>query len=606
MMCVFTWVFYLHGAFISQKLRLNQQGIDKLFVNLSLGFSVVVFLLFFIALLHLLYPSFVSIFFLIIPVYYLATLIKQKQLNIDLPIFAQGLINYVWLIFIILYLVLPDTYNLFFPETRSDAIRYHLPYARFYVENHGLAVNEFLRYPVFSHNMDMSFTLGYLFLGDDQGEVLARMFSLFAFFVVILGLYSLAQRSFSKITAIIAVIILVKAKIFRTMMISGYIDIGLTLFLFVSIYFLYLWSEQKKDKYLYLSACMLGIVLGTKYLGLLWWIPLTFWVFFTNKNWKNTYQYFVIALLVGSPWYIRNIFIAGNPLHPFLQDVFGYWLWTPEDVIGQKTDLLVRRGIDRTLLNFIKFPYLLETHPYFSKFHWGWFMALGIPFLGFALNMHKFFKMLSIFVLFNLIFWFFTSQIDRYLMPTLPLLALFSAYPFGQLFNFITKIKWLNNKFVAVFVALVLYGYGGYKITHKFKVLDKWKPLEHNSTDWQKANFKNDKYYQFSHQLNQLHVKRVFNLSNAMLQNTFKGMVLGDWYGIASKRLIYKQCHNAQDVEKTLISLDTYYLLVSKKNVWFNNVNKWVAKNPNFKILKESNEAVLYHLNMPKSLHKDH
>jgi hypothetical protein len=599
-------VFYLHGAFISQKLRLNQQGIDKLFVNLSLGFSVVVFLLFFIALLHLLYPSFVSIFFLIIPVYYLATLIKQKQLNIDLPIFAQGLINYVWLIFIILYLVLPDTYNLFFPETRSDAIRYHLPYARFYVENHGLAVNEFLRYPVFSHNMDMSFTLGYLFLGDDQGEVLARMFSLFAFFVVILGLYSLAQRSFSKITAIIAVIILVKAKIFRTMMISGYIDIGLTLFLFVSIYFLYLWSEQKKDKYLYLSACMLGIVLGTKYLGLLWWIPLTFWVFFTNKNWKNTYQYFVIALLVGSPWYIRNIFIAGNPLHPFLQDVFGYWLWTPEDVIGQKTDLLVRRGIDRTLLNFIKFPYLLETHPYFSKFHWGWFMALGIPFLGFALNMHKFFKMLSIFVLFNLIFWFFTSQIDRYLMPTLPLLALFSAYPFGQLFNFITKIKWLNNKFVAVFVALVLYGYGGYKITHKFKVLDKWKPLEHNSTDWQKANFKNDKYYQFSHQLNQLHVKRVFNLSNAMLQNTFKGMVLGDWYGIASKRLIYKQCHNAQDVEKTLISLDTYYLLVSKKNVWFNNVNKWVAKNPNFKILKESNEAVLYHLNMPKSLHKDH
>ncbi len=592
----FAWVFYLHGAFVSEKLLLKQKGVDRLFINLSIGFCLVVFLLFFIALFHLLYQSFVTALFLIIPVYYLFEKSIHKKLNFDLSSFAQGLVSHAWLIFAILYLLLPDSYNLFFPETRSDAMRYHLPYARFYVENHGLAVNEFLRYPVFTHNFDMTFALGYLFLGEYQGEVLARMFSLFALLLLVLGVYSFALRSFNKATAVIAIIILIKAKIFRTLMISAYIDIGLSLFLFISIYFLYLWQKENKNTWLYLSAFALGIVLGTKYLGLLWLLPLTIWVFFTFKSWKNTYQFFLIAIFIGSPWYIRNIIIAGNPLHPFLQDIFGYWLWTPADVVGQKKDLLVIHGVERSFLNFIKLPYLLETLHYFSKNHLGWLMVLGMPFLLFAIKMKKFFKFLAIFVFFNISFWFFTSQIVRYLIATLPFLVIYSAYPLGKILSVINIATWIKKHATIISIAFLTI-FSTYFIIHSYNKFNKYHPLPQNITDWKKANHKQNKYYQFANVLNVRGVKRVYNISDGRFENSFNGEVLGDWFGVANKRMIYKDCHTSHDVKQVLRKFNAHYLLVSKEKTWYNNINIVLKGKPNFKIVKENNLGILYYLN---------
>ena len=588
----FVWVFYMHGAFISQKLNLNQKGIDNFFINTVLGFCIVVFLLFFIALFHLLYIDFVTFFFLIIPVFYL---FKQgKTTHFTLNYIPKGLINNAGLIFIILYLLLPYSYGLFFPETGSDAMRYHLAYAQYYVNNHGLAIDEFLRYPVFSHNMNMAFTLGYLYLGDYQGEVLARMFSLFTYILLIIGLYALAIRSFDKVTAVVAVIILIKVKLFKILMISGYIDIGLTLFLFACIYFLYMWQLEKQDKWLYLSAFMLGIVLGTKYLGLLWLFPMTIWVFFTHKNWKKTYHYFFIALAIGSPWYIRNIFIASNPIHPFLQDIFGYWLWSPTDVIGQKTDLLVRHGVDRSFINFIKLPYLLETHKYFSKFHLGWLMALGIPFLGFALKMPKFFKILALFVFFNLIFWFFTTQVDRYLMPILPLLAIFAAFPFGFLLNIIYNYKWVRNKYFTAATSFILILFSINYLRHKYKVFNAYSSMPSSSYDWELANFKQNKYYVFAQVLNNRKAKRVFNISNAMIENTFNGQVLGDWFGKATRQMIYKQSKSAEEIKSKLKHFQTSYLLVDKKITPYNKVYILLKNEPDVHIVKESEDAILY------------
>ena len=592
--CLFLWVFYLHGAFICHKLQLKSQGINKLFINLSIGFGFVIFILFFMALFQKLTPVIVSVCFLIVPVLYFVDTNENKGLKFDVAIIAKAFINHAWLIFTILYLLLPHSYNLFLPETSSDAIRYHLPYAQFYVENQGLAVNEFLRYPVFSHNMNLVFSLGYLYLGDFQGEVLARMFSLFSFILLVLGLYCLALKSFNKTTAVIAVIILIKAKIFRILMVSGYVDIGLALFLFVSIYFLYLWQQQKNDKWLYLSACTLGIVIGTKYLGLLWLLPLTIWVLLMQKDSKKSLNFFLLAFIIGSPWYIRNIFIAGNPLHPFLQDVFGFWLWSPEDIVQQKQDLLIRHGIDRTFSNFIKLPYLLETHDYFSKFHLGWFMALGIPCLIFSLTMQRFYKYLAIFVILNIGFWFSTSQIDRYLMPTLAFVALFAAYPIGKLISSMLLNKWLSHKYSVAFIATLLLSYGVYHLKYKFDNIYAKKPLPHSNIDWHSINLKQNKFYSFVLELNKRKAKRVYNISDAMFENSFNGQVLGDWFGLASKGKIYKACKTDIEVYNTLLQFDTRYLLVGKQKKWFNKINIILKNSKYAEVILDTNEAILY------------
>ena len=149
---VFTLVFYLNGAFFTQQLLEKKQWPIRFFTNVALGFGLVMFLCFFLALFHIYTVIPVTITLLIIPVIHIYNLGKHGHINIDLGKLQNGLYEHAGLIAVLLILLLPNTYHVFFPDSVSDAVRYHLPYAKFYVENSGLAVNEYMRYPVFSHS----------------------------------------------------------------------------------------------------------------------------------------------------------------------------------------------------------------------------------------------------------------------------------------------------------------------------------------------------------------------------------------------------------------------------------------------------------------------
>ncbi|VAW42713.1 hypothetical protein MNBD_GAMMA01-898 [hydrothermal vent metagenome] len=593
-LCIFTTVFYIHGRLLTQGLLQARPWPEKFFINTTIGLGLVLFILFFIALTQLLTITFVSIIFSIVPVLSIYKYLSSGKYNISLKKVYQGIIEHAGLVVVILLLLIPDTYGVFLPETGSDAMRYHLPYARLYVENQGLVVNEFLRYPVFSHNINLAYSLGYLYQGDFQGGVLARLFNVFFLILLAIGLYSLTANRFNKIMAFFASAILIKVKMLRVLMISAYVDIGLAVFIFACIYFIYLWQKDQQDKWLYLAALMLGLALGTKYLALVWLLPITFWVFVTNKSWKNTYQFFILALLIGSPWYIRNMIISGNPIHPFAQSFFGYWLWQPEDMIEQTRDLLDTNGVAKTIWNLVKLPWLMATEYSFKISPLNWFLAAGIPLMVFAVKMGRFFIYMAVFILFNLIFWFYTSQIMRYFIVLLPMLAIFAAYPLGLMFTKISKHKFFMNKQIQHVIAISLIGYASYSIIVYYHKSNQQKPLPESDVEWQQSLYKNNKDYQFSKILNDRQAKRVFKLGKAQLQNTFTGEVLGDWFGSANMMTFIKSVQRTQDIKIQMDKFQVKYLLVSKQEKWFNRINLLLAGNPNFDKLIESNESILY------------
>ncbi len=592
---LFIGFFYANGLLLTRNFFLSTLWTEKFFVTSVIGIGVCILLLFLLALFGFLTPVMVVVFFSFAPAYLLWTNDKNKTF-FALSVTYEGIISHAGIISIILFLLFTDTYLVFFPETSSDAMRYHLPYARFYVENHGLAINEFLRYPVFTHNINLIFSLGYLFENKNQGDVLARLFNIYFMTLLLLGLYSLTLKNFGKITAFIACLILIKVKMLRIIMISAYVDTGLSLFIFACVYFMYMWQKTKQRHWLTLSAFILGIALGTKYLALAWLVPLTVWVFFTCKNTKLTAKFFFTALLFGSPWYIRNIIIAGNPIHPFAQDVFGYWVWTANDIVAQKKQLLTTFGVEKSLVNLIKLPWLLGTERFFVKSHLGWVLIAGIPLLALAYKMDKFFKHMAVFVLFSLIFWFYSAQFLRYFTAILPFLAIFAAYPLGLLFRMTDKISILKNKILITLLSIGFLYYASHTLYKHFYYLNKWRPLPQSDYDWQNILEKRDSYYPFAKILNGKNISRVLNLGKTRLNYTFDGLVMGDWFGLANFHQIATSVKNANDIIKHMHRLKTDYIIVEKKPKWLNKVNSYLLGSPEFEVVKDTDLRTMYFL----------
>lgn len=595
----FLVVFYFHGAFLSQNFSFHNR-LESVFLRLGLGFAFVLMLTFLVLALNLLSVPFVMLLFSIFPALYFYQQRKNSssEKSFKLKNLITGFVIFSPLIIIIIYLVLPEIYRIFLPDRGSDSVRYHLPYAKFYVENSGLAVNEFLRYPLHSHNFNLAFVLGFLFLGDIQGEVLSRLFVLFSYCMLIMGTYLLVYRSLGNAVASIAAGLLASVTLFHLQTMNGLVDIGFGLFVFCSIYFIHLMYEDQRPIHLIFSAFMLGMALGTKYLGFLLLLPLTLWVYSINWNKKQATQFFFLTLLFGSPWYIRNVLIAGNPIHPFAQDLFGYWLWDPIDMQGQKTDLLDKRGVKKSLLNFLQWPYLIQNHDYLSRISLGAPVAFALPMLLWSIKMSRFYKALAVFLLFNTAFWFFTTQINRYLIFAIPFLMIYLAAPFGALLSPLLNSKLWKNAAVFKSILAVLFVIYACVLTSKYySKTDKWLPLPENETDWESYVLKQNPYYFFVNHLNSIGAKRLFNLSDANLDNTFDGQVLGDWFGVAKKRDIFDKCKTEECVLTVLNKFNTRYLLINKTKPWYNRINKVIENSSILTPILSNDDAVLYRLN---------
>jgi 4-amino-4-deoxy-L-arabinose transferase-like glycosyltransferase len=135
-----------------------------------------------------------------------------------------------------------------------------------------------------------------------------------------------------------------------------YVDLGLVFFSTAAILSLFKWIEsQFQFKFLILSGVCCGLMLGTKYNGLVVLFILTLFIppiFIRNQ--KNKFSvnhsagnaaliktqlvavgygaiFFAVALLIFSPWMIRNYIWKANPIYPLYNQVFNPPIAVPPD-----------------------------------------------------------------------------------------------------------------------------------------------------------------------------------------------------------------------------------------------------------------------------------
>jgi hypothetical protein len=399
------------------------------------------------------------------------------------------------------------------PGAAWDDTMYHLPLARFYLDHGSLAVNEFLRFPLFPNNMDLAIALG-LMLGGDVG---AQAFATLPLFVISLGLIGASMwLTGSPIIGALSAATLLYLGPVQVGLGYAFVDNGLALFCWGACLAMAIWVQppiKENFGWLIISGLLAGAAVGTKYFGLVFGGLLGLYLLVMQRNLKATTVYGLAMLAAGIWWYFRSFIISGDPIHPAGGNIFGHFLWDAEDLLGQKAEQATH-GVSPRSLDIV------------GALHKAWAGILAIG-LGSVLipNLSPALKLFRFIFLSYLAFWFFVTQVERYLAPVYALGLLLTFYVIFQIVWLKPAIEYLKGGKRAaellVFAILVA------------STLDRAIPERMSEAKWQNHLEERPGYKLFS-KASEMASDPGARLVHIGFENAvyfFKGIAIGDWFG---------------------------------------------------------------------------
>lgn len=360
-----------------------------------------------------------------------------------------------------------------------DVVSYHLADPKVFLQNHRIFSLPTEHHSNFPFLMEMLYTVGLLY----DGYALANMFHLTTAVLTVLGLIAFASRMLGRVSGYVAAVVFATTPLVFWEATVAYIDIGLGLyttlaaFAAISVVDLYRNKSAPLDSpgnldfqrndfqgnqgnnekasagtvdnangWLVLCGLLMGAALGTKYLAL---IPMALTgalLLIGRVSLRGVAIYVGCALAVASPWYLKNSIVMHNPVYPFASSVFKdskYWsadraaLYTAEQQSFGDPHRITNAS---SALNLVKVPWRLLTNSdvYFNAGERASTAYIGGLYAAFCCLL-PFVKQRScaansLFALgaLQIVGWFFISQVGRYLIAILPLLALSGGYAVAQ------------------------------------------------------------------------------------------------------------------------------------------------------------------------------
>jgi 4-amino-4-deoxy-L-arabinose transferase-like glycosyltransferase len=229
------------------------------------------------------------------------------------------------------------------PPVSRDALTHHLALPKLYLAHGGFYEIPSISFSYYPMNIDLLYLIA-LYFGND----IAPKFIHFSFALLCAVLiYGYLKRRLDKLWGLVGALMFLSLPVIVKLSISAYVDLGLIFFSTGSLIFFMRWiDEQFQIKYLTLAAVFCGLALGTKYNGLLVFMLLALFVpFVYSRNQSPTgaaaggppetqgvhkaaralgcgVLFMLIALLIYSPWFIRNIVWTHNPVYPLYKSGF--------------------------------------------------------------------------------------------------------------------------------------------------------------------------------------------------------------------------------------------------------------------------------------------
>jgi hypothetical protein len=410
------------------------------------------------------------------------------------------------------------------PPGLWDDTMYQLPQARLFAQSHALAVDPYLRFPLFPYNANLLFAAALLFGNEVDAQVIATL----PLFLVGLGLLGLG-RYLTGTWAVgwLAVALLAHLGPVHEALGYAYVDQHLALYVWAGIVMLVLAlrappKSAPQARLLLLCGVFLGTAAGTKFFGLVMagWLLVIMVLNFRQLG--SSWRWYVLAGCVfGLGWYVRSAMISGDPVHPMGGAWFGHYLWNAEDLAAARAEQATH-GAGRGWLSG------------WAALQTAGLLPLAPALLAFLVPSLRTRVWCSIYAAFGgyLLFWFFTSQVSRYTAPMLAVGVFLSAAVLHAAAGLLLG-RWAHAfpafRLRAVVTWGVALGFTAVVLQHGHQA------FQRQAATWNTTLMSRPGYELFSKAgaMAPQHGPVLLQLGYENAVYFFGGMVAGDWFGTA-------------------------------------------------------------------------
>ena len=229
------------------------------------------------------------------------------------------------------------------PPVSRDALVHHLAIPKLYLKHGGMYEIPAMPFSYFPMNLDLLYLIPLSFGNDIAPKFIHLCFALLTAWLI----FSFLKPRSNTVYGLLGVIFFLSIPIIVKLSITVYVDLGLIFFSTASLLLLLKWIEDGfRLRFLLLSAVFCGLAAGTKYNGLITLFLLTLFVPFLYSRYVPNSKpgffkaagygifFFSVALLVFSPWMIRNYLWTSNPLYPLYDHFFNPQTGLNDQTIG--------------------------------------------------------------------------------------------------------------------------------------------------------------------------------------------------------------------------------------------------------------------------------
>ena len=392
----------------------------------------------------------------------IADLLKLlRTTKIELKIFSKHRLEAVILLLFAAFFCV-NLMGALAPPTSWDELWYHLDAPKLYIQHHRIYDISGMAESKLVMTQDMFYLFGMLLKSD----ILAKLFHFAMGILVSLAIYSFSRNYFSSRISLLASLIFYSVPIVGWESTTAYIELGLTFFEFLAVYAVIKWLISKKENWLLLGSVFAGLALGTKYLAILSCLSIVL-VILSSKViskkedllglLKKLAFFSVVVFLISFIWYLKNFINTGNPVFPYLNNIFRSRSWYPTFAsfeLGVTKPSSMGKGIFDYLmlpwnLTFLKHPIKeQELGPVFLMF-------LPLLFLFVSFKRTKINETLKYIMIYSgslFFFWAVTVAYGRFFIPLLPFLSILTSYSIFLVASYLNK----NTSRILIAFALFL------------------------------------------------------------------------------------------------------------------------------------------------------
>lgn len=417
--------------------------IERLYFSAIIGTGILSMIMLLIGILGGLYPIVASIIALS-GLTLFAVLERPKRILV--PSLSATTIILLSLCGLSLFLML--VVSAWMPPIDWDVLAYHFALPKLYIEAHRIIYVPYIVHSNWPMNVEMLFTWTFL-LGD---ELLAQTVTWWFVVGISIGVMIIGRKLFQHTPTLLLALIVLYTPIVIRLSGTGMIDLGVAFFSTAALVAYCYYHQEKQIGWLVLLAISSGFAAGCKLPGVL--IPLLFGFLIITDNilvLKQKKDHFFllggVSFLLVLPWYLRSYVNTGNPVWPFLYNLFGGRNW---DVLGDYYHTNSLNTIWSVVLPS-SWQGVLQSFYYlfFRPSELGGFWGFGQPLLflvlcGFILAMIFYrrtpFIILQI-ILFSIsyyLIWFFVlGRQNRFLIGVLPMFVVLSTFAIDKLLEII-------------------------------------------------------------------------------------------------------------------------------------------------------------------------